>query len=206
MFNPPNLFGRGRNVNRYYNQNGGGQHSPDFTSEANAVMEEDSSCYCQSLRTEPEAEQGTYYPTGEYVETGLMGPRGDPGPMGSRGEAGPAGCPGERGGDRTARCHGTTGAARRYGTNGAKGRTGPEGTGRTSRLSAKQCICIIFRPGSDYAAKRRSSVKDGYTGYHPEHILCRSLFCYADPRLLCRVLLYLHGDEKSWLYKADTGI
>lgn len=76
----------------------GGQHSPDFTSEANAVMEEDSSCYCQSLRTEPEAEQGTYYPTGEYVETGLMGPRGDPGPMGSRGEAGPAGCPGERGG------------------------------------------------------------------------------------------------------------
>lgn len=96
MFNPPNLFGRGRNVNRYYNQNGG-QPSPDFTSEANAVMEEDSSCCCQSWRTEPEAEQGTYYPAGEYVETGLMGPRGDPGPMGPRGEAGPAGCPGERG-------------------------------------------------------------------------------------------------------------
>ncbi len=117
MFNPPNLFGRGRNVNRYYNQNGG-QPSPDFTSEANAVMEEDSSCCCQSWRTEPEAEQGAYYPAGEYVETGLMGPRGDPGPMGPRGEAGPAGCPGERG---------ETGPQGVTGPQGPQGVTGPMG-------------------------------------------------------------------------------
>ncbi len=104
MFNPPNLFGMGRNFNRNYNRNynrNTTQSSSNCVSKTNMAVsdpschtntkesgEYDSSCGCESELMRASQESNL---------SGCSVKCGEPGPQGPRGEPGPPGCPGERG-------------------------------------------------------------------------------------------------------------
>ncbi len=137
MFNPPNLFGMGRNYNRNYDQN------TDTTKpgECDALCY-DGTDYCEFGEMDPAeevnltgcpgecrgcdrsgccgecGEPGPQGPRGERGPQGYPGEPGEPGPQGPRGEAGPPGCPGERG---EAGPQGVTGPQ------GPQGEPGPQG-------------------------------------------------------------------------------
>ncbi len=158
-FNPPNLFGT-RNSDRNRNQNTA-RPSPDCADETNTVISDD---FQYKSNEEPEEYNPSCYCEAGMMESGRMpGPpgifceRGETGPMGPRGEPGPPGCPGERGETGP---QGVTGPQGPQGEQGPPGPAGPRRTGGTraggaARLSAKQHLCNIFGPGSDYSGKRR---------------------------------------------------
>ena len=154
-FNPPNLFGT-RNSDRNRNQNTA-RPSPDCADETNTVISDD---FQYKSNEEPEEYNPSCYCEAGMMESGRMpGPpgifceRGETGPMGPRGEPGPPGCPGERGETGP---QGVTGPQGPQGaTDGSKRRTGGTRAGGAARLSAKQHLCNIFGPGSDYSGKRR---------------------------------------------------
>ncbi len=146
MFNPPNLFGMGRNFNRNNGQNTARSSSnfvsdtnmavSDTSEQANAAKEEELcspgppdegwECSAQTEREElcsPDCScecgaRGPQGPRGEPGPPGCPGERGEPGPQGPRGEPGPPGCPGERG---------ETGPQGVTGPQGIQGVTGPQG-------------------------------------------------------------------------------
>ncbi len=151
MFNPPNLFGMGRNYNRNCSRNTV-PNSSNYKSEENTAVsdpsqhtnaaeaeENDSSCGCEPELVEAEktfvspdccchcAERGPQGPKGEPGPPGCPGERGEPGPPGcpgERGEPGPPGCPGERGEPGPPGCPGERGEP---GPQGPRGEPGPPG-------------------------------------------------------------------------------
>lgn len=155
MFNPPNLFGMGRNFNRNYNRNynrNTTQSSSNCVSKTNMAVsdpschtntkesgEYDSSCGCESelMRASQESnlsgcsvkcgEPGPQGPRGEPGPPGCPGERGEVGPQGPRGEQGPPGCPGEHGEPGEPGPQGPRGEPGPPGCPGERGETGPQG-------------------------------------------------------------------------------
>ncbi len=108
MFNPPNLFGMGRNFNRNYNRNTA-QSSSNYVSKSNMAkstpshhtntkeLEEYNSSGGEPESMEEGQEQNFTDCCVRCKEIDLQGARGEPGPQGPRGEPGirgPAGPPG----------------------------------------------------------------------------------------------------------------
>ena len=119
MFNPPNLFGMGRNYNRNYDQNTA-QSSHDRISGEN-MLAAGTNQHTDTTTLGECGEPGPQGPRGERGPQGYPGEPGEPGPQGPRGEAGPPGCPGERG---EAGPQGVTGP---HGQQGEPGPQGPSG-------------------------------------------------------------------------------
>lgn len=112
IFNPPNLFGMGRNTSQNYRQNPA-QHS------ANHVSEPDNTADLPSQPAEAaEPEECGFSCDREPDPPGCLWERGETGPQGPRGEPGPPGCSGERG---------ETGPQGVTGPQGPQGATGPQG-------------------------------------------------------------------------------
>ena len=166
MFNPPNLFGMGRNFNRNCRQN-----TPPPS--ANSTTETDTAIPAPSENTTA-AESEECNPTPDYepepLETeeiacpqscpgnileqdsqkqgflpgsqGPKGERGEIGPQGPRGIPGPQGCPGERGeiGPQGVTGpqgpQGATGPQGPRGEQGARGPAGPPGYPQTSSFAS----------------------------------------------------------------------
>ena len=102
--------------------------------------------------------------------------------------------------DRAAGSHRAARAAGRNRPAGTKRRTWCTWSGWASRLSAKQYICVVYRTGTYFAGKRQPSAYYGYTGYHTKYLCWQRLLHRTDSRLLCRQFLYIHRNEKAWLY------
>lgn len=97
MFNPPNLFGMGRNFNRNYNRNynrNTTQSSSNCVSKTNMAVsdpschtntkesgEYDSSCGCESELMRASQESNLSGCSVKCGEPGPQGPRGEPGPQ-----------------------------------------------------------------------------------------------------------------------------
>ena len=141
MFNPPNLFGMGRNFNRNYNRNTA-QSSSNYVSKSNMAkstpshhtntkeLEEYNSSGGEPESMEEGQEQNFTDCCVRCKEIDLEGARGEPGPQGPRGEPGPPGCPGEPGeiGPQGPRGEpGPPGCPGERGEIGPQGVTGPQG-------------------------------------------------------------------------------
>ena len=155
-FNPPNLFGT-RNSDRNRNQNTA-RPSPDCADETNTVISDD---FQYKSNEEPEE-----YNPACYCEAGMMESGRMPGPPGifcERGNRtdGPqrrartAGMSRRTRRNRPPGSYGSPGSPGCYRADGSKRRTGGTRAGGAARLSAKQHLCNIFGPGSDYSGKRR---------------------------------------------------
>ena len=138
LFNPPNLFGMGRNFNRNHRQN----ITQPTSNYVSGTDEEESDSLSHTDMTGGLIECGELAPqwlgrelslsgcpvdceepasqwlSGELSLSGCPGERGETGPQGPRGEPGPPGCPGERG---------ETGPQGVTGPQGPQGATGPQG-------------------------------------------------------------------------------
>ena len=116
IFNPPNLFGMGRNFNRNYNRNynrNTTQSSSNCVSKTNMAVsdpschtntkesgEYDSSCGCESELMRASQESNLSGCSVKCGEPGPQGPRGEQGPQAvpvNAGEVGPQGPRGEQG-------------------------------------------------------------------------------------------------------------
>ncbi len=141
MFNPPNLFGMGRNFNRNYNRNTA-QSSSNYVSKTNMAestpshhtnTKESEECNSSCGESESVGEGQEQNLTGCCVqckEIEQQGLRGEPGPQGPRGEPGPPGRPGEPGeiGPQGPRGEpGPPGCPGERGEIGPQGVTGPQG-------------------------------------------------------------------------------
>ena len=141
MFNPPNLFGMGRNYNRNYNRNTA-QSSSNCVSKSNMAkstpshhtntkeLGEHNSSGGEPESMEEGQEQNFTDCCVQCKEIDLQGGRGEPGPQGPRGEPGPPGCPGEPGeiGPQGPRGEpGPPGCPGERGEIGPQGVTGPQG-------------------------------------------------------------------------------
>lgn len=150
IFNPPNLFGMGRNYNRNYNQNtaqpstncasGGNKTASDSFQYKNTAESDESDypCYYESEETNPSEEPGLSgcpdkcgeFCQGreeEFYQPDYPAKCGEPGPQGPRGEAGPPGCPGERGETGPQGVTGPQGPQGEPGPQGPRGETGARG-------------------------------------------------------------------------------
>lgn len=154
IFNPPNLFGMGRNTNGNYNQNTYQPSSRFEAEESNGVSdyfqdesntepeEDDNSWFCESESSgHPEGcgetglmgareEQEFIGYSGEGREIGYTGPKeeqGHSGHLGERGETGPMGPRGEQGPPGCPGERGEQGPQGVTGPQGPQGATGPMG-------------------------------------------------------------------------------